>query len=244
MPEEYPINADAFATMLLAQRRSHMKGGIYHLTQIAMAYNSNRIEGSTLTEDQTRFLYETKTVVGEAHINDVVETTNSFRAFDEMLDNVGKPLTAEAMKTYHRILKSGTLDAQQEWFRVGDWKAVANEVGGRVTSSPEQVAGDTARLLENVTQQMSFEDICDFHVAFERIHPFQDGNGRVGRLIMFGQCLANHIMPFVVLDEKKAFYYRGLSAYDDEPGFLRETFRSFQDAYYQRFQDFVVTLRP
>ncbi len=177
--------------------------------------------------------------MGEAHVNDVIETTNSFRAFDAMLDNVGKPLTADLLKEYHRILKSGSLDAQQPWFRVGDWKAVANEVGGRATSAPEHVAGDIARLLDNTPSHMTFEDICDFHVTFEKIHPFQDGNGRGGRLVMFGQCLANNIMPFVVLDQQKAFYYRGISEFDDEVRFLRDTFRSFQDAYYKRFRDFV-----
>ncbi len=240
MTEEYPIDATAFTAMLLSQRKSHLKGGIYHLTQIAMAFNTNRIEGSTLTEEQTRYLYETKTVIGEAHVNDVIETTNSFRAFDAMMDHVGQPLTANTLKEYHQILKSGSLDAEQDWFRVGEWKAIPNEVGGIRTTAPEHVAAEIATLLEHTPTHMTFEDICDFHVAFEKIHPFQDGNGRVGRLVMFGQCLAHNITPFVVLDQQKAFYYRGLAEYDEEPGFLRETFRSFQDWYYERFKDFVV----
>lgn len=237
--DESPIDAEQFARVLLAQRATRLKGGIYHLTQVEMAYNTNRIEGSRLSEEQTRYLYETRTVVGDALVDDVVETTNSFRAFDAMLDHVGRSITGEVLKDYHRILKTGTADADQAWFAVGDWKRVANEVGATPTTPPGEVGRAVDALLARTPASTTFEDVCDFHVAFERIHPFQDGNGRIGRLVMFEQCLAAGIMPFVVLDADKAFYYRGLAAYDQEPGLLRSTFRHFQDAYHQRFADFV-----
>lgn len=156
-----------------------------------------------------------------------------------MIDNVGKALTVDAIEEYHRILKEGTEDSRRPWFRVGDWKAVPNQVGDVVTTAPEQVAAEIALLLEATPREMTFDDICNFHYRFEAIHPFQDGNGRVGRLIMFGQCLQNDVMPFVVLDELKYFYYRGLAEFASEPGYLRDTFRTCQDRYYERFKRFV-----
>lgn len=239
MSDEYGLDAELFVTTLLEQRRARVKGGIYHLNQIQMAYNSNRIEGSRLTEDQTRYIYETKTVTGDALVDDVVETSNHFRAFDAMLDHVGRPVDADTLKGYHRILKSGTEQSRLDWFVVGGWKKVQNAVGGIRTTPPEQVQRAVEELVAETPPSMSFEDIVDFHVRFERIHPFQDGNGRVGRLVMFEQCLASEVMPFVVLDTHKAFYYRGLAEYDTEPGFLRDTFRSFQDAYHSAYGPFV-----
>lgn len=239
MSDEFAIDAGIFADILLAQRASRMKGGIYHLTQIEMAYNSNRIEGSRLSSEQTRNLFETKTISGEAPVDDVIEMTNSFRLFDRMLENVAVPLTSRLLKEYHLILKSGTEDSRRQWFQTGDWKALANEVGGVRTTEPESVDQEITALLQRTPSNMSFADVCDFHYAFERIHPFQDGNGRIGRIVMFGQCLANGIMPFVVLDEVKSYYYRGLKEYDDDPTILRETLRSCQDRYFTRFQDFV-----
>lgn len=233
--EEYAIRSGRFARALREQRSMGLKGGLYHLNQIQMAYNTNRIEGSRLSEDQTRYIYETRTVVGDASVDDVIETANHFRAFDLMLDRYGRPLTAAAIKEYHRVLKSGTKDAERDWFAVGDWKRVPNAVGNIETTAPDQVEAAIAELLVAHAGPMTFEEICDFHHRFESIHPFQDGNGRVGRLILFEQCLANDIMPFIVLDEQKAFYYRGLAEYERQPGFLRETFRSFQDSYAERY---------
>ena len=240
MTDEYAIDAPSFARTLRDQRRTQMKGGLYHLNQVLMAYNSNRIEGSRLDEEQTRFIYETRTITGEnVAVDDVVEAVNSFELFDEMIDRLGEPLTAETMKDYHRVLKQGTADARRPSFAVGDYKRVPNVVGGRETVAPEHVALAVDDLIARTPARMTFDDIADFHHRFEAIHPFQDGNGRVGRILMFQQCLDNGIMPFIVLDSTKAFYYRGLSEYEQEPGFLRETFRFLQDDYYERFARFV-----
>jgi Fic family protein len=233
--EEYPVSAARFIAALREQRRMRLKGGLYHLTQIQMAYNTNRIEGSRLSEDQTRYIYETRTVMGDALLDDVAETVNHFRPFDLMIDHAGQAVMAETMKEYHRLLKVGTSDADKTWFAVGDWKREPNEVGNRTTTAPDDVEGAIADLLARTATSITFEDICDFHWRFESIHPFQDGNGRIGRLLLFEQCLAHGIMPFVVLEAEKAFYYRGLDRYDAEPGFLRETFRHFQDSYYAQF---------
>ncbi|MHA3725154.1 Fic family protein [Leucobacter sp. HY1910] len=238
--DEFQINASRFIETLIEQRAMRLKGGLYHLNQIQMAFNSNRIEGSRLSEDQTRYIYETQTVSGEAlSVDDVVETANHFRAFDWMLDHLDEPLGRDKICEYHRILKSGTSDAAKPWFVVGGWKAVANEVGGTATSRPADVDRHMSELLEATPARMLFNDIADFHHQFESIHPFQDGNGRVGRLLMLEQCLRNNIMPFIVLDEQKEFYYRGLKNYGEEPGFLRETLRSFQDRYHDRYAPFV-----
>lgn len=241
MSEEFSIAAGRFAAALREQRAMHLPGGLYYLNQVEFAYNSNRIEGSRLTEDQTRYLYQTRTVTGDALLDDVVETANTFRLFDQMLDHVGTPITTQIMKAYHSTLKSGTEDADKEWFAVGDWKRVPNVVGARdtPTTPPAEVEAAIASLLAGTPERMSFEDICDFHYRFERIHPFQDGNGRIGRILMFEQCLDNDIMPFIVLDSEKSFYYRGLDRYETEPGFLRDTFRHFQDMYDARFGDYV-----
>lgn len=237
--DEYAIEAGRFAETLLEQREMRLAGGLYHLTQIELAYNSNRIEGSQLSEDQTRYLYETRTILGDALVDDVVETTNHFRAFDLVLASTGEGVSVNEIQELHRILKSGTRDAEREWFAVGDWKRVPNSVGGIETTAPEEVEAEMVALVSDYSRALSFEDICDFHVRFESIHPFQDGNGRVGRLIMFQQCLENNIMPFVVPDGQKAFYYRGLQRYDDTPGFLRDSFRSFQDEYFAKFAQYV-----
>lgn len=241
--DEYSIHAQEFLSALREQRACRLPGGLYHLTQLELAFNSNRIEGSRLSAEQTRYLFETRTVVGDALVDDVLETTNHFRAFDFMVDRVGEPITAEVLQEYHRILKTGTSDAEREWFVVGGWKRLPNEVGGRATTPPEQVGDAIDSLLARTPALMSFEDICRFHYEFERIHPFQDGNGRVGRLVMFEQCLAHGVLPFVVLDHEKAFYYRGLAEFEQQPGFLLDTMRHFQDRYYARFKDFIPTVR-
>ncbi len=239
MADEYEIDAVRFAEVLREQRAMRLPGGLYHLNQIQLAFNTNRIEGSRLSEEQTRYLYETRTVSGDAPVDDVIETVNHFRAFDLLLGRVGSQVTAEAIKEYHRVLKTGTADADKDWFAVGDWKRIPNVVGNTETTPPEDVPRAIAQLLEHTPERMTFEDITAFHARFETIHPFQDGNGRVGRLIMFEQCLTSGIMPFIVLDEQKLYYYRGLAEYDDQPGFLRETFRSFQDAYRARYARFI-----
>jgi len=242
MSDEYRIDGAAVTRMLLDQRSSKMKGGLYHLNQIEMAYNSNKIEGSKLTHEQTRLIYETKTVEGVAPVTDVAETANHFRLFDYMLDNLNEPLNAEKMKTYHRILKQGTYDADQDWFALGDWKLLENVVGGTTkTATPNEVESEITDLLSLCPQNkpMSFEEIVDFHYRFEVIHPFQDGNGRCGRIIMFEQCLRNSIMPFIVLDSKKYYYYRGLSEYPNEKGFLLDTCRSFQDNYFESYKNMI-----
>ncbi|WP_125777125.1 Fic family protein [Antribacter gilvus] len=241
MAEEYAIDATQFRETLLEQRASRLPGGLYHLNQVLMAYNSNRIEGSRLSEEQTRYLYETRTVEGVASVDDVVEMTNHFRLFDRMLDAVSTPLTADRIKEYHRILKQATADSDRQWFVVGGWKRLPNMVGDLETTPPDEVDGAVAELLAHYPdpEAMTFEDVCNFHHRFEAIHPFQDGNGRIGRIILFEQCLGAGIMPFIVLDEDKYFYYRGLAEYPNEKGFLRDTFRTYQDRYYARFRDYV-----
>ena len=216
-----------------------LKGGLYHLNQVMMSYNSNHIEGSALTAEQTRHIYETHMVTGDARVDDVVETVNHFRLFDAMLDAVGSRLTTTRIRQYHAILKSGTSDADKDWFAIGGWKKQANVVGGRDTTPPALVAAEMDGLLAAYPGSMTFEDIADFHYRFESIHPFHDGNGRVGRIVMFEQCLANDILPFIVLDEDKLYYYRGLAEYDVEPGYLHGTFRHFQDRYHAQYSKLI-----
>jgi Fic family protein len=239
--DEYSIDTAMLREMLKSQRRTQMKGGVYHFNQIDLAYNSNRIEGSKLTHDQTRYIFETRTVDGVAPVNDVIETVNHFRLFDYLLDNLDVGLSAAKIKEYHHILKNGTLDAQQDWFVVGDWKKLENEVGTTRTAKPEEVDAAVAELIGRYGQgkALGFEDIIDFHHRFESIHPFQDGNGRIGRIIMFEQCLQNDILPFIVLDDDKFFYYRGLREYENEKGFLLDTCRSFQDKYYASYKGMI-----
>lgn len=239
MSEQTPLVAENFIAGLVQQCQTKMKGGIYHLTQVAMAYESNRIEGSMLTREQTRSLYETTSISGEATLGDIVETTNHFRAFDLAIDSAGSPLTVERIKQYHQILKSSTPDASKPRFAVGGWKQVPNSVGGIDTAAPEDVDAQMRELLADYPGKMTLEDIAAFHYRFEAIHPFQDGNGRVGRLIMFEQSLTHRVMPFVVSADDKAFYYQGLSNSRDEPGFLIGTLRHSQDQYFVSFARFV-----
>ena len=239
MTDEFAIDATRFREALLEQRAMKLKGGLYHLNQIVMAYNSNHIEGSELSIEQTRYIYETHTVAGDARVDDVTETVNHFRLFDAMLDAVGTPLTTKRIRRYHAILKAGTSDSDISWFAVGGWKKRANVVGGHDTTPPSRVGAAMKELLAAYQGAMTFEDITDFHYRFESVHPFQDGNGRIGRIVMFEQCLANGIMPFIVLDDEKLLYYRGLAEYESEPGYLRDTFRHFQDRYYAAFAKFI-----
>ena len=222
--------------VLREQKSSRLKGSIYHRTQIDLTYNSNHIEGSKLTHDQTRYIFETNTIgiTDQAvNVDDIVETVNHFRCIDYIIDHAEDKLTESLIKQLHLILKSGTSDSKKDWFMVGDYKRLPNEVGGMDTCPPEEVHKQIKAFLSeyNAIRQKTLEDILDFHVRFERIHPFQDGNGRVGRLIMFKECLANHIVPFVITDELKMFYYRGLHEWGHVNSYLTDTILTAQDQY-------------
>lgn len=222
--------------ILREQKEMKLKGGIYHRTQIDLTYNSNHIEGSRLTHDQTRYIFETNTIGFEGEsvkVDDIVETTNHFRCIDMIIDKAEERLTEGFIKELHRILKSGTSDSLKSWFAVGDYKKIPNEVGGIETVSPENTKHEIVRLLKeyNAIKKKTFDDILDFHQRFESIHPFQDGNGRVGRLVMFKECLANGIVPFIITDELKMFYYRGLQQWPHIKEYLRDTCLTAQDEY-------------
>ena len=222
--------------ILREQKASKYSSGIYHKTQIDLTYNSNHIEGSRLTHDQTRYIFETNTIGVEneiLNVDDVIETANHFRCIDLIIDNAKAALTEKFIKELHLILKTGTSDSRKDWFAVGDYKKMPNEVGGTETVLPEEVADKMKVLLAeyNKKEEKTFEDILDFHVKFERIHPFQDGNGRVGRLIMFKECLKYNIVPFIIEDGLKMFYYRGLKEWNNEKGYLTDTCLSAQDKY-------------
>ena len=222
--------------ILQEQKANKYPGGIYHKTQIDLTYNSNHIEGSRLTHDQTRYIFEANTIGVEKEIlnvDDVIETANHFRCIDIIINNAKAALTEKFIKELHLILKNGTSDSRKDWFAVGDYKKMPNEVGGMETTLPEAVANKMKALLAeyNGKEEKTFEDILDFHVKFERIHPFQDGNGRVGRLIMFKECLKYNIVPFIIEDKLKMFYYRGLKVWGNEKGYLTDTCLTAQDKY-------------
>ncbi len=232
-------------SQLLEEKMMGLKGGLYHQTQIRLAFNSNRIEGSRLSEEQTRYIYETNTLHLEngdstANVNDIIETVNHFLCFDYMLDVAREPLSEIQIKEFHRLLKNGTSDARKTWFRMGEYKSKPNVVGGIETSLPKDVHTDMRNLLNQYHQKESvtLQDIVDFHYHFEAIHPFQDGNGRVGRLIIFKECLANNILPFIIEDENKFFYYRGLKEYPRVKEFLTDTCLSEQDDYLKMVEYF------
>lgn len=234
-PERKPRHSaveETLLTFLKREKDTALKGGIYHKIQIDLTYNSNHIEGSKLTHDQTRYIFETKTlgVTDKAvKVDDIVETVNHFRCIDLIIEGAHTKLTESFIKQLHFILKSGTTDSQKSWFRVGEYKQLENEVGGSETA---EVAGAIKALLKeyNSKSKISFDDILDFHVRFESIHPFQDGNGRVGRLIMFKECLKHNIVPFIITEELKMYYYRGIKKWNDERGYLRDTCLTGQDA--------------
>ena len=222
--------------ILQDEKDNKYSGGIYHKTQIDLTYNSNHIEGSRLSHDQTRYIFETNTINMEGEIinvDDVVETPNHFRCIDMIIDNARASLSEKLIKELHLVLKNGTSDSRKEWFAIGEYKRKPNVVGGRETALPEEVAEKMKSLLKeyNEIKNKTFDDILDFHVKFERIHPFQDGNGRVGRLIMFKECLKYNIVPFIIDDDLKMFYYRGLKEWDNEKGYLRDTCLTAQDRY-------------
>lgn len=222
--------------ILREQKEGKYSGGIYHRTQIDLTYNSNHMEGSRLTLNQTRYIFETNTVGVEnevLNVDDVIETVNHFRCIDLVIDHADDILSEKFIKELHLTLKNGTSDSRKDWFAVGKYKKIPNEVGGMDTALPEEVADKMKTLLKeyNVIKEKTLEDILDFHVKFERIHPFQDGNGRVGRLIMFKECLKHNIVPFIIEDNLKLFYYRGLKEWDNEKGYLTDTCLTTQDKY-------------
>lgn len=221
---------------LREQRASQLKGGIYHRTQIDLTYNSNHIEGSRLTHDQTRYIFETNTIGitdESVNVDDIVETVNHFRCIDYIIDHAEEPVTESIVKQLHLLLKTGTSDSRKDWFAVGDYKRLPNEVGGMETCSPKEVHRQMKALITDYhhNKRKTLDDIIDFHVRFEQIHPFQDGNGRVGRLLMFKECLANGIVPFIITDDLKFFYYRGLREWSHINGFLTDTCLTAQDQY-------------
>jgi Fic family protein len=236
-----PISAmeSRIANKLTEEKHNRFHGGLYHKTQVSLTYNSNRIEGSRLSEEQTRYIFETRTIGFKdeeaVSVDDIIETTNHFVAFDYLLDTLHQPLSAPIIKEFHRILKSGTADALKSWFSVGNWKKLPNEVGGAVTTKPENVETDIEQLNEWYLNKgnITFETIVEYHYRFEKIHPFQDGNGRVGRLIMFRECLKNNVVPFIIDETHKQFYYRGLKEFERIQDYLIDTCLSAQDTYNQ-----------
>ena len=222
--------------ILREQKDGKMTGGIYHKVQIDLTYNSNHIEGSRLTHDQTRYIFETNTIGFEnetVNVDDVIETANHFRCIDLVIDQAHTALTEKFIKQLHFVLKTGTSDSRKDWFAVGEYKKLPNEVGGSDTTLPEHVAEEMRKILEqyNSLPTKTFDDIVAFHVTFERIHPFQDGNGRVGRLILFKECLKHNIVPFIIEDNLKLFYYRGLKEWGREKGWLMDTCLTAQDRF-------------
>jgi len=224
-------------TFLIDEQQAHRKGGLYHKTQVQLAYNSNRIEGSKLTEEQTRYIFETRTIGFKDQeavpVDNIIETTNHFVAFDYLLRTIEEPLTEAVIKEFHRILKTGTADAQKSYFNVGDYKKLANEVGGRETCKPAVVAQEMQSLQEwyHAQKDITIHTLAEYHWRFESIHPFQDGNGRVGRLIALKECLRFGLIPFIIEDNKKMYYYRGLSEWEREKGYLIDTCLDGQDTF-------------
>lgn len=233
-----PAKQPTLLEILRRENRLNTSGGIYHKVQIELAYNSNHIEGSRLSHDQTRYIFETNTIIPEGKFrgvssDDIIETANHFRCVDYIIDNANRKLSENMVKTLHFILKNGTSDSREEWFNVGDYKKMPNEVGGMATIPPENVHQEMKKLLKkyNSRKIIELEDLLDFHQKFESIHPFQDGNGRVGRLILFKECLTHNITPFIIDEELKLFYYRGLREWGNERGYLIDTCLAAQDKF-------------
>ena len=236
--DKFDISKINVLDILREQKEMKLKGNLYHQTQVSFAYNTNHIEGSTLTEEQTRYIFETNTILFEgdtiAKVDDILETANHFKLVDYMLDVADKKLTEKLIKEFHKILKDSTSDSRVEWFNVGEYKQRVNTIGNGIkTSSPNNVEKDMAKLMDwyNSIKHVSIKDIIDFHYRFESIHPFQDGNGRIGRIIMFKECLKNNIIPFIIKDLDKLFYYRGLKEYKNEKGYLTDMCLNAQDQY-------------
>ena len=236
-------------SVLQREKQSRLPGGIYHRVQIDLTYNSNHIEGSRLSREQTRFIFDTTTIGIEkqaVNVDDVVETANHFRCIDMVIDDANRALSQAMIKRLHEILKSGTSDSRQDWFAVGEYKKLPNEVGGQETVAPEDVENRMRALLNayNAKTRKTLRDLLDFHVQFESIHPFQDGNGRVGRLILFKECLKNDIVPFIITDDLKMFYYRGIREWKTEPGYLTDTCLTAQDHFKALMDYFRIPYAP
>lgn len=236
LPQKGKKKISPLLARLREEKETKLKGGIYHRTQIDLTYNSNHIEGSRLTKEQTRYIFETNTLgitTENTRIDDIMETVNHFRCIDFIIDHATDKITEPLIKQLHLILKSNTSDSQKSWFAVGDYKRLANEVGEQETVQPEEVHRHMKALLAdyNVLKKAELDDIIDFHVRFERIHPFQDGNGRVGRLLLFWQCLQNGIVPFIITEDLRLYYYRGIQHWGETNGYLRDTCLTAQDNY-------------
>lgn len=236
--ERFDVSKINVLDILREQKEMKLKGNLYHQTQVSFAYNTNHIEGSTLTEDQTRYIFETNTILFEgdtiAKVDDILETSNHFKLVDYMLDVADKKLTEKMIKEFHKILKDGTSDSRVEWFNVGEYKQRANTIGSGIkTTLPNNVGKEMSKLMDwyNSLKQVTIKEIIEFHYRFESTHPFQDGNGRIGRVIMFKECLKNNIVPFIIQDADKLFYYRGLKEYKSEKGYLTDTCLNAQDQY-------------
>ena len=245
--DEFDISKINILEILREQKNMQLKGSLYHNTQITFAYNTNHIEGSKLTEEQTRYIYETNMLLTEKNsitdLDDILETANHFKLVDYMLEIADKKLTEKIIKEFHKILKEGTSDDRKDWFIVGDYKKLANEVGGLKTTNPKNVEKDMKKLLEwyESINKITINEIIEFHARFERIHPFQDGNGRIGRIIAFKECLKNDIVPFIIMDKEKVFYYRGLNQYqtNKEKGYLIDTCLNAQDQYIKMIKYYI-----
>lgn len=244
--DKFDISKINVLDILREQKEMKLKGNLYHRTQVSFAYNTNHIEGSTLTEDQTRYIFETNTILFEgntiAKVDDILETANHFKLVDYMLDVADKKLTEKLIKVFHKILKDGTSDSRVEWFNVGEYKQRANTIGSGIkTTSPNNVEKGMSKLIDwyNSLKQITINEIIEFHYRFESIHPFQDGNGRIGRIIMFRECLKNNIVPFIIQDADKLFYYRGLKEYKNEKGFLVDTCLNAQDQYIKMIEHYL-----
>ena len=236
LPKRGKSKVSPLLQRLRDEQQTRLKGGIYHRTQIDLTYNSNHIEGSRLTKEQTRYIFETNTLgvtTDNTRIDDILETVNHFRCIDYIIVHATDRITEAHIKELHKILKNNTSDSQKSWFAVGDYKRLANEVGGEETAQPSDVHQRMKELLAeyNGLEHIEFDNILDFHVQFERIHPFQDGNGRVGRLLMFWQCLQAAIVPFIITEDLRLFYYRGIQNWGNINGYLRDTCLTAQDNY-------------
>ena len=236
LPKKGKAKLSPLLERLRQEKQGRLKGGIYHRTQIDLTYNSNHIEGSRLTKEQTRFIFETNTLGATSEntrIDDILETVNHFRCIDYVIDHATDKVTGAHIKQLHRILKANTSDSQKDWFVVGDYKKLPNEVGEEKTVEPKSVHKHMAKLISDFNSRgaISLDDVIDFHVKFERIHPFQDGNGRVGRLLMLWQCLQNRIVPFIISEELRLFYYRGIQKWGRVNEFMQDTCLTAQDNY-------------
>ncbi len=234
-PRQRPVPEDLLGRLVF-EKENGISGGIYHKVQIELTYNSNHIEGSRLSHEQTQYIFETNTIDapdGSVNVDDILETVNHFRCIDLIIEQAKRPLTETMIKQLHYLLKGGTSDSRKGWFAVGDYKKLANEVGGRETTAPQEVQKKMKELISDCKKQgtAAFDELLDFHYRFESIYPFQDGNGRVGRLILFKECLRNGIVPFIIEDDMKMYYYRGLQEWRNEKGYLRDTCLAAQDRF-------------